>query len=138
MVLDRIVCRIEGFEKCMLQDRDTLVKQMGPLHRKILMLQDAHHEEIAELKEKLQNDTENVVDKLYDFLCSDEFKTKFTSWENGEMPAIEGTWILDKPKIKKAVEKKFETLLNEWEERNGIYAAVQKELVQYFHERFEF
>ena len=133
-----MMCRIKGFNKCMLQDRETLVKQMKSLHCEILRLQDARQQEITELKAKLQDETENVVNAMYDYLCSAEFETKFTSWENDEVPAIEDTWVLNRPKIKKAVEKKFETLLDKWEERNGIYVKVHNELVQCFHERFEF
>jgi hypothetical protein len=122
----------------MLEDRDSLIQRMNTLHRKILMLQEARQQEITELKRTFVDETENIVDALFDYLRSSEFERKFTTWETNEIPIAEESWKLTKAKIKKALEDRFEIFLTKWEERNGVHAKVHDELVQCFQSRSEF
>ena len=122
----------------MLEDRDSLIQRMNTLHRKILVLQEAREQEITELKRTFVDETENIVDALFDYLRSPEFERKFTTWETNEIPIAEESWKLTKAKIKKALEDRFEIFLTKWEERNGVHAKVHDELVQCFQSRSEF
>ena len=121
----------------MLTDREERIQKMNTLHRNILDLQNARYEEISELKEKFEKKTETLVDTLYNYIRSDEFVRKFTIWEADEIPASEDSWVTTKGSVKKAVKKRFETLLTRWEEENGVYAQIHNELVHCFEERFE-
>jgi hypothetical protein len=125
------------FNKSMLQDRETLIERMNAVHKQILVHQQTRRQEIVELEKKFVDETENIVDALFDYLHSSEFEGKLTTWENGEIPTDEDTWTVMKAKIEKALEKKFETSLAKWEESNGVHAKVHKELVQCFQSRFQ-
>ncbi len=138
VVLDRIIFRVNMFNKSMLQDRETLIERMNAVHKQILVHQQTRRQEIVELEKKFVDETENIVDALFDYLHSSEFEEKLTTWENGEIPTDEDTWTVMKAKIEKALEK---NLKRRWQNgKKGMVSTLKytRNLSNVFNQGFKF
>ena len=63
---------------------------------------------------------------------------QFSSWTLDDVPNTEESWDLTWNCIQKALMKRLQEKIEEWEEKNHVFSDARASLIQYFQERFSY
>lgn len=123
----------------MLKDRSQNIEHLGSVLTEIMALQNVRIQEATDMQKLLTEETKNVSDKLFSYLSSEDFLKKFTTWKTeNDLPPDENSWKSMKATIKKALERRLETFLTEWEEQHQVHAEAHAKIVADFGKRCVF
>ena len=91
-----------------------------------------------ELQSYLEKKTDDAVTTLSRYLKSAEVMQQFSSWTLDDAPKTEESWELTKNYIQKALMRRLQETIEEWEEKNQVFSDARASLIQYFQERFSY
>ena len=91
-----------------------------------------------ELQSYLEDKTDYAVSELSRYLKSPEVMQQFSSWTLDDVPKTEESWELTKNYIQKALMKRLQEKIEEWEEEYHVFSDARASLIKYFQERFSF
>ena len=78
------------------------------------------------------------MNKLSEYLSSEEVKARFTSWTLDKVPRSEDSWEATENRITKALSSRLLEFIEHWEEYNKVFTNARASLVQYFQTRYNF
>ena len=112
-------------------------KMLRVLHR-LLVIETQQSEVMAGLKNYLKGRVDDALQKLSDYLSSDQVKGRFTSWTLDEVPNVERSWEATDNQIMKALSRRLREIIEQWEEDNQVFANARESLLEHFQQRYQF
>ena len=137
-LLSRVVYQAKAFVMNASRDRSKVDQQMRGIIDSLKMLEEKQSEVVADLHRELKKIVNEAFRELKKYLSSKEVRSRFTSWTLDEVPKSEDTWVLTRLQIDKALSRRFQEFIEQWEEDNKVFANGRESLVQHFQSRYNF
>ena len=93
---------------------------------------------LADLNRYLKNRVDDAMQKLSDYLSSEEVTARFTSWTLDEVPKVESSWKETENEIMKVLSRRLQELIEQWNEDNQVFTSARESLVQYFQQQYKY
>ena len=137
-LLSRIIYQARAFVMNASRDRDKVIRKIGQIVNRLEAIEKQKSEVVADLHQYLKTRTKVALQKLSEYLSSEEVKVRFTSWTLDEVPRSEDSWEVTKNEITKALSRRLREFIEQWEEDNKEFANARASLVQHFQTRYNF
>ena len=93
---------------------------------------------IEDLNKYLKDRVDGAMRKLADYLSSEEVKVRFTSWTLDEVPKVERSWELTEHEITKALSRRLQEIIEQWEEDKQVFSSARESLVKHFQQQYQY
>ena len=120
------------------KDRKNMIDRMMFITDRLQSIERQQDTVSKELQSYLEKKTDDAVTTLSRYLKSLEVMQQFSSWTLDDVPNTEQSWELTKNYIQKALMRRLQEKIKEWEEKNHIFSDARASLIQYFQERFRY
>ena len=120
------------------EDRKDVIERMMFITNRLQSIERQQGTVSKELQSYLENKTDHAVRELSRYLKSPEVIQQFSSWTLDDVPNTEQSWELTKNYIQKALMRRLQEKIEEWEEKNHIFSDARASLIRYFQERFSY
>ena len=120
------------------EDRKDVIDRMMFITNRLQSIERQQGTVSKELQSYLENKTDHAVRALSRYLKSPEVIQQFSSWTLDDVPNTEQSWELTKNYIQKALMRRLQETIEEWEEKNQVFSDARASLIQYFQERFSY
>ena len=120
------------------EDRKNVIDRMKFITDRLQSIERQQGTVSKELQSYLENKTDHAVSTLSRYLKSPEVIEQFSLWTLDDVPNTEESWELTKNYIQKALMRRLQEKIEEWEEKNHIFSDARASLIQYFQERFSY
>ncbi|XP_022806599.1 U-box domain-containing protein 35-like [Stylophora pistillata] len=137
-LLARIAYHTKAFMRNSSEDRENVIARMKLITDRLHSIERQQGSVKKELETFLENRTNNALSALSKYLKSPEFKEKFSSWTLDDVPNTEESWEVTKNYIQKALLRRLQERIEEWEEKNHVFSDARSSLIRYFQERFSY
>ena len=137
-LLSRIIYQARAFVMNASRDRDKVTQKMGEIVNRLEAIEQQQSEVVADLHQYLKTRTNVALQRLSEYLSSEEVKARFTSWTLDEVPSSEDSWEVTENQIAKVLSRRLREFIEHWEEDNKVFANTRASLVQHFQTRYNF
>ena len=137
-LFSRIIFQARAFVMNASRDRDKVIQKMGEIVNRVEAIEEQQSEVVADLYQYLRARTNVALQKLSEYLSSEQVKTRFTSWTLDEVPSSEDAWEATENQIAKVLSRRLREFIEYWEEDNKVFANTRAPLVQHFQTRYNF
>ena len=137
-LLSRIIYQARAFVMNASRDRDKVIQKMGEIVNRLEAIEEQQSEVVADLRQYLKTRTNVALQRVTEYLSSEEVKARFTSWTLDEVPRSEDSWEVTRNQIAKALARRLREFIEQWEEDNKVFANARASLVQHFQTRYNF
>ena len=137
-LLSRIIYQARAFLMNASRDRYKVIQKMGEIVNRLEAIEEQQSEVVAELRQYLKTRTNVALQRVTEYLSSEEVKARFTSWTLDEVPRSEDSWEVTGNQIFKALSRRLREFIEQWEEDNKVFANARASLVQHFQTRYNF
>ena len=137
-LLSRIIYQARAFVMNASRDRDKVNQKMGEIVNRLEAIEEQQSEVVAGLRQYLKTRTNVALQRVTEYLSSEEVKARFTSWTLDEVPRPEDSWEVTRNQIAKALSRRLREFIEQWEEDNKVFANARASLVQHFQTRYNF
>ena len=120
------------------RDRDKVNQKMGEIVNRLEAIEEQQSEVVADLRQYLKTRTDVALQRVTEYLSSEEVKARFTSWTLDEVPRSEDSWEVTRNQISKVLSRRLREFIEQWEEDNKVFANARASLVQHFQTRYNF
>lgn len=72
------------------------------------------------------------------YLKSPEVIDSFTRWDTDELPEVVGSWEVIEAGILKLVQKRLQTVIQEWEGEEQKFAEARRSVVAFFLKKYNY
>ena len=120
------------------EDRKKVIDRMKFITDRLRSIEKQQGTISKELQSYLEDKTDYAVNELSRYLKSPEVMQQFSSWTLDDVPKTEESWELTKNYIQKALMKRLQEKIEEWEEEYHVFSDARASLIKYFQERFSF
>ena len=120
------------------EDRKKVIDRMKFITDRLRSIEKQQGTISKELQSYLEDKTDYAVSELSRYLKSPEVMQQFSSWTLDDVPKTEESWELTKNYIQKALMKRLQEKIEEWEEEYHVFSDARAALIKYFQERFSF
>ena len=120
------------------EDRKKVIDRMKFITDRLRSIEKQQGTISKELQSYLEDKTDYAVNELSRYLKSPEVMQQFSSWTLDDVPKTEESWELTKNYIQKALMKRLQEKIEEWEEEYHVFSDARAALIKYFQERFSF
>ena len=120
------------------RDRDKVNQKMGEIDNRLKAIEEQQSKVVDDLHQYLKTSTDVALEKLSEYLSSEEVKARFTSWRLEEVPRSQDSWEATENQITKALSSRLREFIEHWEEYNKVFTNARASLVQYFQTRYNF
>ena len=93
---------------------------------------------LADLNGYLKNRVDDAMQKLSDYLSSEEVRSRFTSWTLDEVPKVESSWEETANEIMKVLSRRLREIIEQWNEDNQVFTSARESLVKYFQQQYSY
>ena len=137
-LLSRIIYQARAFVMNASRDRDKVIQKMGEIVNRLEAIEQQQSEVVADLHQYLKTRTNVALQRLSEYISSEEVKARFTSWTLDEVPSSEDSWEVTENQIAKVLSRRLREFIEHWEEDNKVFANTRASLVQHFQTRYNF
>ena len=137
-LLSRIIYQARAFVMNASRDRDKVNQKMEEIVNRLEAIEEQQSEVVADLRQYLKKRTNAALQRVTEYLSSEEVKARFTSWTLDEVPRSEDSWEVTRNQIFKALSRRLREFIEQWEEDNKVFANARASLVQHFQTRYNF
>lgn len=106
--------------------------------QRLRVIETQQNEVVAELKKHLRSFVDDALQKLSEYLSSEQVRARFTSWNLDEVPNVERSWEATDNQIMKTLSRRLQEIIKEWEEDNQVFARARESLLKHFQKRFRY
>lgn len=133
-ILFRYRVRLQNFDKNHHQREEEIEKLLTILNQLTVEIEekDVLKETMTLMKEKQDVIISNVVE----FLQSSQAKEKLLQWSEADLPPDDSMKVIDTI-IQKSINRRYITIVNEWEENKQMFAQFRRELIERLEEKFD-
>lgn len=136
--LSRIVFQAKAFVMNASRDQDEVATKMALILLRLKRIDEKQAEVVEELHNYLKTRVREAVQKLRDYLTSDDVKNRFRTWTLDEVPKAESSWEVTKSKIAKALNNRLREIIDNWEEDTQVFLNSRRSLLRHFQQRYNF
>jgi len=120
------------------RDQDEVATKMALILFRLERIDEKQAEVVEELHNYLKSCVRWAVQKLRDYLTSDDVKNRFSTWTLDEVPKAEISWEVTKSNIAKALNNRLREIIDNWEEDTQVFLNARRSLLQHFQQRYNF
>lgn len=95
---------------------------------------------IREIEDAISNHVRTISQKMTSYLQSDEVSSRFCRWDEKDLPHIsdcQGTNVTGiKETYSRCIKERFHSFLQNWENREKLFAKAHADLEELFHQSF--
>ena len=85
-----------------------------------------------ELRKYLKKTVWEAVTQLNNYLNSASVKADFCLWTLKEVPQAESSWEVTMNSVRKCITRRWQNIVNDWEEKEEVFARCRESLKRYF------
>ena len=137
-LLARMALHTKAFIRHSSDDRKNLIERMTFITDRLQSIEGQQGTLSKELQSYLENKTGHAVTALSTYLKSPEVMQQFSLWTLDDVPHTEESWELTENYIQKALMKRLQGMIEEWEEKSHVFSDVRACLIQHFQDRFSY
>ena len=137
-LLARMALHTKAFIRNSSEDRKDVIDRMMFITNRLQSIERQQGTVSKELQSYLENKTDHAVSTLSRYLKSPDVIEQFSLWTLDDVPNTEESWELTKNYIQKALMRRLQEKIEEWEEKNHIFSDARASLIRYFQERFSY
>ena len=137
-LLARMALHTKAFIRHSSDDRKNLIERMTFITDRLQSIEGQQGTLSKELQSYLENKTGHAVTTLSTYLKSPDVMQQFSLWTLDDVPHTEESWELTENYIQKALMKRLQGMIKEWEEKNHVFSDVRACLIQHFQDRFSY
>ena len=138
-LLERMAFHTKAFICYLPEDRKMLIERLKFTNDRLKTIERQQGKISEELHSYLEDRTKRAVSSLSTYLQSPEVMQQFSSWTLDDVLAqTQESWDLTWNFIQKALMKRLQEKIEEWEEKNHIFSDARASLIRYFQERFSY
>ena len=112
------------------RDQDKVATVLALIIDRLTRIEEKQTEVMKELHQFLKARVKGAVQKLGEYLKSDDVRSRFTTWTLDDVPKAESSWEVTKANITKALNNRLRETIDHWEEDNHVFSYARKSLVQ--------
>ena len=136
-LLERMAFHTKAFIYYLPEDRKMLIERLKFTNDRLKTIERQQGKISEELHSYLEDRTKRAVSSLSTYLQSPEVMQQFSSWTLDDVLAqTQESWDLTWNFIQKALMKRLQEKMEEWEEKNHIFSDTRAYLIQLLQERF--
>ena len=120
------------------RDHDEFAEKMATVLYRLFVIEEQQTQVMEELHNYLKARVNGAVQKLSEYLTSDDVRARFTSWTLDEVPKAESSWEVTKSNITKALNRRLREFIEHWEEDKQVFSDARESLLQHFQQRYNF
>ena len=135
-LLERMAFHTKAFICYLPEDRKMLIERLKFTNDRLKTIERQQGKISEELHSYLEDRTKRAVSSLSTYLQSPEVMQQFSSWTLDDVPNTQESWDLTWNFIQKALMKRLQEKMEEWEEKNHIFSDTRAYLIQLLQERF--
>ena len=75
---------------------------------------------MLQLEQYSKRCTDEVINKLYRYLSTEEVKRSVTLWTLDEVPEVDSSWQVTELQIIKVISGRLQSIIEQWEEDQGL------------------
>ena len=109
---------------------------MNSIIRRLNQIEGKATEMKKELRNHLEVRVKRAVHELSEYLKSEEIRVRFNSWTLHEVPKKGSSWEETNSNITKALKKRLQEIIEQWEEDNLVFSDARKSLLQHSQQRY--
>ena len=137
-LLSRIVFQAKAFVMNASRDREKAREMITQILHRLDALEKQQDKVMADLRKYLKERIDETVQRLSKYLLSAEVIARFTTC-HPEIPH----WELElfgkaAPSIRILLSRRFQEIMQEWEEEHWVFTNARRDLLQYFQQRYSF
>ena len=134
-LLERMAFHTKAFICYLPEDRKRLIERLKFTNDRLKTIERQQGKISEELHSYLEDRTKRAVSSLSTYLQSPEVMQQFSSWTLDDVPNTQESWDLTWNFIQKALMKRLQEKMEEWEEKNHIFSDTRAYLIQLLQER---
>lgn len=116
------------------RDREDVEKKMEENYRSLNVLEEKHQETMNALRKCFDEQVDESVRLLHEYLSSDEVVERFTSWE--KVPEEGSSWQETKKRLMSEISSRLTNNIALWEENRKVLNNAQSSLVNSFKKHY--
>jgi len=120
------------------RDQDKVANILALIIIRLMRIEEKQTEVMEELHNYLKDRVRGAVQKLSEYLKSDDVRNRFISWTLDEVPTAESSWEVTKTNITKALNNRLREIIEHWEEDNQVFSDARQSLLQHFQQKYNF
>jgi len=120
------------------RDQDKVTNKLALIISRLMRIEEKQTEVMEELHNYLKARVRVAVQKLSEYLNSDDARNRFTTWTLDEVPMAESSWEVTKSNIAKALNNRLREIIELWEEDNQVFSDARQSLLQHFQQKYNF
>ena len=138
-LLSRIEFQAKAFVMNASRDREKASEKITQILLRLDAIEKQQDKVMADLRKYLKERIDETVQQLSKYLSSEEVKARFTTWTEPEIP-VGYLVTLAKPNhsVRILLSRRFQEIIQEWEEEHRVFANARRDLLQYFQQRCSF
>ena len=111
---------------------------MALIRQRLSLIGQQQTQVMEELHNYLKARVDGAVQKLSEYLKSDDVRVRFTTWSLDEVPKAGSSWEETKNNIAKVLKSRLRETIQHWEEDNKVFSDARESLLQHFQQRYNF
>ena len=120
------------------RDQDKVATIVALIIFRLVRIEEKQTEVMEELHNFLKARVDGAVQKLSEYLKSDDARNRFTTWTLDEVPKAESSWEVTKSNITKALNNRMQEIIEHWEEDKHVFSDARQSLLRHFQQRYNF
>ena len=120
------------------RDQDKVASILALILIRLMRIEEKQTEVMAELHNYLKARVKDAVQKLGEYLKSDDVRNRYTTWTLDEVPKAESSWEVTKSNITKALNNRLREIIEHWEEDKQIFSDARQSLLRHFQQKYHF
>ena len=120
------------------RDHHKVARKMTAILFRLGQIDKQQTQVVEKLHNYLKARVDGAVQKLSEYLKSDDVKTRFTTWALDEVPKAGSSWEETKSNIAKVLKSRLRETIEHWEEDNQVFSDARESLLQHFQQRYNF
>lgn len=137
-LLREIIFQTKAFLMNASNDKDKVVQKIAQIVLRLEAIERQQSEIGEELHKVMEACTQSATLQLFEFVTSEDFKARFTSWTLEEIPKLRDNWQDTKDDIIRALSNRLQTFIKQWEEDNKVFTNARETVKQYFEKRYNY
>ncbi|EDV25268.1 uncharacterized protein TRIADDRAFT_55130 [Trichoplax adhaerens] len=132
-ILFRYRVRLQNFDKNHHQREEEIENLLKILDQ--LTIEVEEKDVLKDTMDLMKEKQETIIHNIVSFLQSPQAKEQLLQWSDSDLPSGEGMKIIDSI-IQKKINRRYITIVNEWEEKEQMFAQFRRELIERLEEKF--
>ena len=120
------------------RDREKVLQKMTEILVRLMVIETRQSKVTEELNKYLKDHVDGAMQKLTDYLSSEEVNVRFTSWTLDEVPKVESSWDVTSNEITKVLSRRLREIIEQWEEDNQVFTSARESLVKHFQQQYKY